>query len=111
MTSDADDGSKKARFPGRARISRKTLRGEGRMFGQTCGYCRQLFICWRAMGAACTRPSLRPLLGGGTRFMQNPGAEGAPDMRSCALLFDKLIRINAWPAGQGQMAAAVPTFE
>jgi hypothetical protein len=43
--------------------------------------------------------------------MQNPGAEGAPDMRSCALLFDKLIRINAWAGARGQMAAAVSTFE
>ena len=40
----ADDGSKKARFPGRARRTPlKPLRREGRMFGQTCGDCRQLF--------------------------------------------------------------------
>jgi hypothetical protein len=63
------------------------------------------------MGAACTRPSLLPLSSGGTRFLQNPGAEGAPDTRSHALLFDKLISVNAWPGGQGQIAAAVPTFE
>ena len=40
----ADDGSKKARFPGRARRTPlKPPRREGRLFGQTCGNCRQLF--------------------------------------------------------------------
>ena len=39
------DGGKKARSPRRARRTPlKPLRGEGRMFGQTCGDCRQLFL-------------------------------------------------------------------
>jgi hypothetical protein len=43
--------------------------------------------------------------------MQNLGAEGAPDTRRHALLFDKLIRINAWAGARRQMAAAASTFE
>ena len=39
-----DDGGNKARSPARARRTPlKPLRREGRMFGQTCGNCRQLF--------------------------------------------------------------------
>jgi hypothetical protein len=32
------------------------------MFGQTCGDCRLLFSCRRAMGEANARSSLRPLV-------------------------------------------------
>jgi hypothetical protein len=53
--------------PGRARISRKPLRGEGRSVSAcTCGFrARASFFCAGAPGAAATRPSLHPLFSEG----------------------------------------------
>jgi len=56
-----DDGGKKARSPGRARISRKaTAQGRPDDSAFTCGSFPVLFHCTGAAGAAGTRPSLRP---------------------------------------------------
>ena len=60
MTSDADDGSKKARFPGRVRISRKTT-ARGRPDDQAKPVVTAAsFFLLAGHGAASTRPSLRP---------------------------------------------------
>jgi hypothetical protein len=57
----ADDGDNNAWSPGRARISRKPLRREGRACPAcTCGSCPVHFFRTGAMGVADTRPSLRP---------------------------------------------------
>jgi len=61
----ADDGGKKRRSPGRARISRKTIaRGKPGCLGCTCGLTRVLFCATFAhgtAGASSARLSLRPL--------------------------------------------------
>ena len=48
--------------PRRPRISRSSSRRECRMFGWTCGDCRQLFSAGGPWVAASARHSLRPLL-------------------------------------------------
>jgi len=62
----ADYGGKRQGSPGRARISRKPLRREGRCdHRRTCGSCAcAVIFCARAPGAAATRSSLRPLASG-----------------------------------------------
>jgi hypothetical protein len=73
----ADNGGKKGRSPGRARISRKTIaRGKPGCLGCTCSSTRVLSFATLAhgtAGAVGARLSLRPLLERGTTKMQNPG--------------------------------------
>jgi hypothetical protein len=59
----ADDGGKRDGSPGRARISRKPLRREGRLSPPVpvVHALRANLFCARAPGAAATRSSLRPL--------------------------------------------------
>ena len=58
-----------SRSPRRARSKPSNYRaGKAGSFGQTCGDCRLLFFCRRAMGAVCTRPSLCPLNSEGRSF-------------------------------------------
>ena len=71
-----DDGGKKRRSPGRARISRKPLaRGKPGCLGCTCQtrvrFC--LPIAHGAAGAVGARLSLRPLPSGGTTRLQSSG--------------------------------------
>src|ERR1700733_5400227 len=70
----AGDGGKKARSPGRARISRKPLRGECRMFsGVTVVTNARVYYSTRAAaGAPSVRYSPRPLYAGPKDF-QNLG--------------------------------------
>jgi hypothetical protein len=52
-----------SRSPGRARISVQTIaRGRPGCLGRTCGSCPVHFYRTGAMGAASSRPSLRPLI-------------------------------------------------
>jgi len=58
----ARDGGKKARSPGRARISRKTIRaGKAGLFRPYLWFLPRAFLRTGAAGVADTRPSLRPL--------------------------------------------------
>ena len=78
----ADDGDKKAGSPGRARISLKPLRGEGRSVSaepvRSCAFLLVHFAHETA-GAACTRSSLRPLLGGQGSLIANLGRNAPRD--------------------------------
>jgi hypothetical protein len=66
------------RSPGRARSSRSNYRaGKAGCPARTCGDCRLLFFCRRAMGAACTRPSLCPLSLRGQSLAHSSGSERA----------------------------------
>jgi len=67
LSHHADDGDNKAWSPGRARISRKTIRaGKAGMFGPNLWFLPRAFFshgghgCWPS-----TRSSLRPLLSRG----------------------------------------------
>jgi hypothetical protein len=59
----ARDGGKKARSRGERAISRNTI-AQGRPVDwlNLVVAAASFFYCWRAMGAASTRPSLRPLI-------------------------------------------------
>jgi hypothetical protein len=54
------------------------------MSGQTCGDCRLLFFCRRAMGAASSQSSLRPLTSRAV-VSQSSGADGVARRRTCIL--------------------------
>jgi hypothetical protein len=73
----ADDGGKKRRSPGRARISRNTIaRGKPGCPGCTCSLTRVLFCSTLAhgtAGAVGARLSLRPLSERGTTNWQHSG--------------------------------------
>ena len=62
-----DDGGKRARSPGRSRISRKTIAQGGPDDPPVPVVLPRAFCCTRTMGAVGTRPSLRPLFFGGDR--------------------------------------------
>ena len=66
------DGGKKARSPGRSRISRNPSRRESRMIRFTCGLLVR-FVCTTA-GAIGARLSLRPSFPGRVKLMQASGA-------------------------------------
>ena len=71
----ASDGGKRARSPGRSRISRKTI-AQGRPDDPPVPVVLpRAFCCTRTMGAVGTRPSLRPLLLRGPWFPDNSGAQ------------------------------------
>jgi hypothetical protein len=53
--------------------------------GYTCGSYRVLSCCTRAMGAAGTRPSLRPRYFGGTRSWHQLGARANVACEGCAV--------------------------
>jgi hypothetical protein len=78
----ANDGGKRARSPGRSRISRKTI-AQGRPDDPPVPVVLpRAFCCTRTMGAVGTRPSLRPLISeGGSR--NNSGAIRAARRRRC----------------------------
>jgi hypothetical protein len=81
------DGGKRDGSPGRAPISRKPSRREGRCdHRRTCGF-RALaqFFCANAPGAAATRPSLRPLFPEGDWTMQSSDDFGREDDAPCSL--------------------------
>src|ERR1700752_3965414 len=73
----ADNGGKKGRSPGRARISRKTIaRGKPGCLGCTCSLTRvhsHLAVAHGTAGAVSARLSLRPLSERGTANLQNSG--------------------------------------
>ena len=77
---DVDDGGNKPGPLGERGAAVSPSRREGRLFGQSCGSCRLHFFRRRAMGAACTRPSLRPLIEGATNE-QSPDATCAAGRR------------------------------
>jgi hypothetical protein len=98
----ANDGGKKARSPGRARRTPlKPLRRECRMTWLNLVVTAASFsYCWRAMGEAFTRHSLRPLTfegqaNGKARTCQRRENDGARvlfwlfDMQICAVVPDK----------------------
>jgi hypothetical protein len=60
--SPTTDGGNQAWSPGRSRISRKTIaQGRPDDVAEPVVTAACFFVCRRAMGAASTRPSLRPL--------------------------------------------------
>src|SRR6202007_2202845 len=81
----ADDGCKRDGSPGRARISRKPLRREGRSVSAcTCGLRALAHLsCAGAPGAAATRPSLLPPIFKGGQRRCKTRAKGAA--RICSL--------------------------
>jgi hypothetical protein len=81
-------GARKPGPRGEREVSRKPLRREGRMFGQTCGSFPVLFYMHGAMGAACTRPSLRPPMfeGGRSSTTRAPYASRERGCTSCPRL-------------------------
>src|SRR5690349_6880102 len=83
VTNAADDGSNKARFPGRVRISRKAIaQGMPDDPAEPVVPSPCFFHCTGAMGEAFTRHSLRPLVSGGTEFSQSPGDIAPRDCRA-----------------------------
>src|ERR1700752_3967328 len=85
----ADDGGKRGRSPGRARISRKAIaRGKPGCLGCTCQTRVLSFATFAhgAAGASSARLSLRPLSERGTMNLQNLG-QIVP--RECFWLFEK----------------------
>ena len=84
----ANDGGKRARSPGRSRISRKTI-AQGRPDDPPVPVVLpRAFCCTRTMGAVGTRPSLRPLASRGCfaqrlgRYSRRGNAESyAPSLR------------------------------
>ena len=85
------NGDNKRRSPGRARISRQTLRGESRR-GRLHPWCFARVLrhagCPCALRAGSTgafgaRLSLRPLFGEGTTNLQSSGENRAVRMRAC----------------------------
>ena len=81
----AGDGGKKARSPGRARISRKAMRRESRMSPLDLYARVRFFSCnfaHETAGAARIRLSLRPLTGEGVKSKSKPRANGAARSRS-----------------------------
>jgi hypothetical protein len=84
----ADNGGKKGRFPGRARISRKAIaRGKPGCPGCTCQTRVRCFAVFAhgAAGAVSARLSLRPLRFRGPTRLHNSG-ENLP--RECFRLFE-----------------------
>ena len=75
----AGDGGKKARSPGRVRISRKPLRGECRMFsGVTVVTNARVYYSTRAAAdAPSVRHSPRPLISEGGTLLAKPRAHRA----------------------------------
>ena len=75
-------GARKPGLQGERAISRNTI-AQGRPDAQAKPVvtAASFFICWRAMGAACTRPSLRPLIVEGDAD-QDPDAICAAGMRT-----------------------------
>jgi hypothetical protein len=82
------DGGKRARSPGRARISRKTS-AQGRPDDPPVPVVLpRAFCCTRTMGAVGTRPSLRPLISEGLGFQAQLGRNARREcgfMSSCRL--------------------------
>ena len=79
----ADDGGKKARSPGRSRISRKAIaQGMPDDLAEPVVAAACFLFCRRAMGEAVTRHSLRPLrfcerqVTGNTRALMRRGSAG-----------------------------------
>jgi len=72
--------------PGRTRSSRSIHRaGKAGMSRPSLWFCRVLFCCTRAMGAASSRPSLRPLRFRGRNDRQDSDAKAGARMRYHAL--------------------------
>ena len=82
----AGDGGKKARSPGRVRRTPlKPLRREGRMFGQACGDCRQLFLLLAGHGCGRHLAFPAPSCFEGTRMKHNSGASRRENAASCLI--------------------------
>ena len=78
-----------------------------------------LLCCRRAMGAACTRHSLRPPFSRGSRKLHHPGPCPAAGMRSCALLLSDIrsgtreaarLTIDCWAGGRNLISARSNVF-
>jgi hypothetical protein len=91
-------GARKPGSPGRSRISRNTVvQGRPACSAKPVVTAASFFVCWRAMGAACTRPSLRPQFSEGrdrrtTRTLQRRGNANVRAQE----LFDMLNRDAQW---------------
>jgi hypothetical protein len=90
-----DDGDKKELVAGESAKDPVKTTAQGRPDdpGYTCGSCRVLFCCTRAMGAAGTRPSLRPRHSRDKVFASTRGAQTSPASAKLCRLFEIQIRV------------------
>jgi hypothetical protein len=90
--SPTTDGGNQAWSPGRSRISRKTIaQGRPDDVAEPVVTAACVFVCRRAMGAASTRPSLRPLDFRGRCLPQlgrETRCENAGVHAQCCLIFE-----------------------